>query len=93
MRISVPLRRFAISLVALFFCVGAIFAEDPAAGEILAAARMNPMGAGITLEAQLRAGSVKVPFVIEVGDGAVRYGFSDPQQDILLRLGEDESSL
>ena len=69
------------------------FADEPSPQEILAAARMNPMGGGITLEAQLRAGSVKVPFVIEVGDGAVRYGFSDPQQDILLRLGEDESTL
>jgi hypothetical protein len=68
-------------------------ADEPAAEEILAAARMNPMGEGITLEAQLRAGSVKVPFVIEVGAGAVRYGFSGPQQDILLRLGESESTL
>ena len=85
--------RFAISLVALFLCVRGAFANEPAPQEILAAARMNPIGAGITLEAQLRAGSVKVPFVIEVGDGAVRYGFSDPQQDILLRLGEDECTL
>jgi len=68
-------------------------ADEPAAEEILAATRMNPMGEGITLEAQLRAGSVKVPFVIEVGAGAVRYGFSGPQQDILLRLGESESTL
>lgn len=85
--------RFAISLVALFLCVGGAFANEPSPQEVLAAARMNPMGGGITLDAQLRAGSVKVPFVIEVGDGAVRYGFSDPKQDILLRLGEDESSL
>lgn len=68
-------------------------ADEPAAEEILAAARMNPMGEEITLDAQLRAGSVKVPFVIEVGAGAVRYGFSGPQQDILLRLGESESTL
>jgi hypothetical protein len=36
---------------------------------------------------------VKVPFVIQVGAGAVRYGFSGPQLDILLRLGENESTL
>ena len=85
--------RFAITLVALFFCVGATSAGEPSPEEILAAARMNPMGAGMTLEAQLRAGSVKVPFVIEVGEGAVRYGFTSPQLDILLRLGENESTL
>jgi hypothetical protein len=85
--------RFASALVALFFCLGVIIADEPAADEILAAARMNPMGEEITLDAQLRAGSVKVPFLIEVGAGAVRYGFSGPQQDILLRLGESESTL
>ena len=85
--------RFPITLVALFFCVGATSAGEPSPEEILAAARMNPMGAGMTLEAQLRAGSTKVPFTIEVGDGAVRYGFTSPQQDILLRLGEVEAIL
>ena len=85
--------RFTITLVALFFYVGATFANEPSPEEILAAARLNPMGEGITLDAQLRAGSTKVPFTIEVGDGAVRYGFTSPQQDILLRLGEVEAIL
>jgi hypothetical protein len=75
------------------FALTSALAGDPSPEEILAAARMNPMGTGIILEAQLRAGSVKVPFVIEVGDSSVRYGFTEPQQDILLRLGEDESIL
>ena len=85
--------RFTITLVALFFYVGATFANEPSPEEILAAARLNPMGDGVTLDAQLRAGSIKVPFTIEVGDGAVRYGFTSPQQDILLRLGENEAIL
>lgn len=85
--------RFASALVVFSFCVGIVLASDPLPAEILAAARLNPLGEGITLDAQLRAASVKVPFVIEVGDGAVRYGFTNPQQDILLRLGEDESLL
>jgi hypothetical protein len=77
----------------ILLAVASTSANEPLPEEILVAARMNPLGAGITLEAQLRAGSMKVPFVIEVGDGAVRYGFSSPQQDILLRLGESESTL
>lgn len=85
--------RIGTTLAAIVFCVACALASDPSPEEILAAARLNPLGAGITLDAQLRAGQVKVPFVIEVGEGAVRYGFSDPQQDILLRLGESESTL
>ena len=87
------MKHFALLCSLVLLAVTNARADEPAAEEILAAARMNPMGEGITLEAQLRAGSVKVPFVIEVGAGAVRYGFSGPQQDILLRLGESESTL
>ena len=78
---------------AFFFSAGIGFANEPSPEEILAAARLNPMGEGVTLDAQLRASSVKVPFTIEVGDGAVRYGFTNPQQDILLRLGDNEAIL
>jgi hypothetical protein len=84
--------RFAFAIVAICFASKIVLGGNRPE-EILAAARMNPMGAGIALEAQLRAGQVKVPFTIEVGEGAVRYGFIAPQQDILLRLGESESTL
>ncbi|MEI8294180.1 MAG: outer membrane lipoprotein-sorting protein [bacterium] len=85
--------RFACAIIAIFLFSKAVIAEEIPPAEILTAARMNPMGAGIVLDAQLRAGSVKVPFTIEVGEGAVRYGFTEPRQDILLRLGENESTL
>ena len=83
------MRSLPLTACLLSFALASAFASEPSPEEILAAARMNPMGAGMTLEAQLRAGSVKVPFVIEVGEGAVRYGFTNPQLDILLRLGEN----
>jgi len=78
---------------AFFFSIGTTFSAELSPEEILAAARLNPMGESVTLDAQLRAGSIKVPFTIEVGDGVVRYGFTSPQQDILLRLGENEAIL
>ncbi len=78
---------------AFFFSIGTTFSAELSPEEILAAARLNPMGESVTLDAQLRAGSIKVPFTIEVGDGIVRYGFTSPQQDILLRLGENEAIL
>jgi hypothetical protein len=68
-------------------------AAQPSAEEILAAARMNPLGQEVALAAQLRAGSVKVPFTIEVRDGAVRYRFENPSEEIRLRLSENASIL
>lgn len=70
-----------------------VWASEPSAEEILAAARMNPLGQEVALQAQLRAGTVKVPFTIEVRDGAVRYRFENPQEEILLRLSENDSIL
>jgi hypothetical protein len=87
------MKRSILGACLLYLAAIPALAEEPAPEAILAAARMNPMGSGITLQAQLRAGLVKVPFLIEVGAGAVRYAFAEPQQDILLRLGENESSL
>jgi hypothetical protein len=69
------------------------FGFEPTAEEILAAARMNPVGQEVALRAQLRAGSVKVPFVLEVRDGAVRYLFENPSEEIQLRLEENGSVL
>jgi hypothetical protein len=69
------------------------WASDPSAEEILAAARMNPLGQEVALRAQLRAGSTKVPFTIEVRDGAVRYRFENPVKEIRLRLTDNTSIL
>lgn len=66
---------------------------DPSAEEILAAARINPLGANIALKAQLRMRSGAVtPFRIVV-DGAVRYLFDSPEQELILELKDDESVL
>jgi hypothetical protein len=80
-------------LAAWMSMTAVVFASDPSAEEILAAARMNPLGQEVALNAQLRAGSVKVPFTIEVRDGAVRYLFDNPREEIRLRLSENESIL
>lgn len=82
-----------VFLITCLFGMGPLFCQEPTAEEIVAAARLNPMGSEIALNAQLRAGSVKVPFLIEVKNGSIRYGFNDPRQDIILTLGESESQL
>lgn len=84
--------RWKILVAWLAFVAGA-WASEPTAEEILSAARMNPVGQAVALRAQLRAGSVKVPFVLEVRDGAVRYLFENPTEEIRLRLEENDSIL
>jgi hypothetical protein len=66
---------------------------DPDAEAILQAVRVNPLGKPITLNAQLRAGSDKVPFQIAVRDGKISYIFQNPDQEILLGLGDKVSTL
>jgi hypothetical protein len=80
-------------LAAWFALAAMAFGSEPSAEEILAAARMNPVGQTVALRAQLRAGSVKVPFLLEVRDGAVRYLFENPSEEIRLRLEENGSVL
>lgn len=81
-------------ILAFCFAVAATaFASGPTAEQILAAARMNPVGQEVALRAQLRSGAVKVPFLLEVRAGAVRYLFENPGEEIRLRLQENESIL
>lgn len=65
---------------------------EPDAEAILRAARLNPVGQKISLEAQLRTGSINMPFEIIV-DEAIRYRFQNPDQELILELREDSSSL
>ncbi len=80
-------------LAACMIAASHLQAEDPAAADIIAAARLNPLGNEIALDAQLRAGSVKVPFVLAVKDNSVSYTFENPDQSIILTIGDDGSQL
>jgi hypothetical protein len=76
-----------------FFVIVVAVRADPEAEAILRAARVNPLGKPVVLDAQLRAGEIKVPFQIAVRDGKISYLFENPTQEILLGLGEDASTL
>jgi hypothetical protein len=45
------------------------------------------------LTGNLRTGPKKIPFRLSMKDGAVRWEFQDPSQTLVLRLGENSSSL
>jgi hypothetical protein len=70
----------------------AISRAEPEAEAILHAARVNPLGQSISLNAQLRTAASTTPFEIVVDD-AVRYRFENPEQELILELGDDSSSL
>lgn len=74
------------------FSLVAICRGEPDAEEILRAARVNPVGQKISLEARLRTSSANTPFQIVVDD-AIHYRFANPDQELILELGEDTSSL
>lgn len=87
---SAQIRKLAGMAAVLFFSLQA--RADPEAEAILEAARVNPLGEKIALDARLRAGNVSVPFRIVV-DGTVRYQFDSPGQELILELAGDDSAL
>jgi hypothetical protein len=78
----------AIGLVAV------LHAEDrPNPQEILKTLRVAQGAQDRTVTGQLRAAGKKVPFRLTMKDDTVRWDFQNPPQTLLLRLGENSSSL
>lgn len=89
---SGDLRKLVATGLGILCLAATACAADPTAQEILEAARVNPLGNQIALDAQLRRGSKATPFTIVV-DGAVRFQFKAPDQELVLELGEDAPKL
>jgi hypothetical protein len=87
---SARFRKPLALLIALSFA--SICRAEPDADAILRAARLNPLGQKISLKAQLRTDSRGTPFEIVVDDD-IHYFFEDPEQELILELGDDSSSL
>jgi hypothetical protein len=95
---SRPLQALLLPGVAfLFACLAPVSlrASEPApdAAEILRAARLNQIQGHARLSAQLRSGRERVPFEILLENGEITYRFQEPAEDIVLRLGEENSEL
>ncbi len=85
------LAKVALLLAFLTLLAASCIAETEAE-QILRAARVNPLGAPVSLEARLRSGKINTPFRIVV-DGSVSYEFSEPEQVLKLELRDTESVL
>src|SRR5437879_13403629 len=71
-----------------------LFAEPPpSAKDILASVRMMESRQQIDLQGQLRQNDVVIPFQLVQNGPLIRYSFTNPDEVLQLRLGENSSRL
>src|SRR5436189_1174825 len=86
------MRTTSISFLMLaWLCMSA--EPPPSAKEILDSVRMLESRQQIDLQGQLRQDDVKVPFRLVQNGPLIRYTFTDPDETLELRLGENSSRL
>jgi hypothetical protein len=82
---------FVISVV---FAASSVFAEPPpSANDILDSVRMIESRQQIDLQGQLRQDNVVIPFRLVQNGPLIRYTFTNPDETLQLRLGENSSRL
>src|SRR2546423_15006514 len=83
-----------VAAIVFTFVVAALFAAPPpSAKEILDSVRMLESRQQIDLDGQLREDEKVIPFHLTQTGPLVRYSFSDPEEVLQLRLGENGSRL
>jgi hypothetical protein len=82
----------SLSILLIAFATAGVGCAQTAE-EIMQSARLNPMSQQAELSARLRSEEARTPFTISLHDGVVRYRFTNPDQEIQLKLGEDSSEL
>lgn len=88
-----PLKPQNLLLVALGFVGFAEAAAPPSAQEILQSVRMLETRQQLDLDGQLRQNDIVVPFHINQDGPLIRYSFTDPDEVLQLRLGDNSSRL
>ncbi len=99
---SVPLcleksSRVPRALIFLVFCaflparIALADADDPM--EILRKARLNEAAQSLVLDGQVRHAETKIPFRLTLDQGEIKYEFFNPDQTLVLQLGDNASRL
>jgi hypothetical protein len=83
----------SILLLAVAAAISARAAPAPSAKEILESVRLRQAQQELNLQGQLREGETVVPFRLTQTGPVIRYSFSNPDEALQLRLGENESRL
>jgi hypothetical protein len=81
--------------IAIYFGLAlSIYGESaPSAKEILASVRMIEARQQIDLQGQLRENDIVIPFRLTQTGPLIRYSFTNPDEVLQLRLGQDSSRL
>ena len=85
-------KQIALAFLSLA-AAGALNAALPSAREILESVRLQQTQQQLELEGQLREGDKVVPFRLTQTGPVIRYSFSNPDEALQLRLGENDSRL
>jgi hypothetical protein len=80
-------------LLFLLVASSAIAAPAPSAKEILESVRLRQAQQELNLQGQLREGETVVPFRLTQTGPVIRYSFSNPDEALQLRLGDNDSRL
>ena len=80
-------------LLATAFAAASAFAALPSAREILESVRLQQAQQQLELDGQLREGDKVFPFRLTQTGPVIRYSFSNPDEALQLRLGENDSRL
>jgi hypothetical protein len=87
------MRKIIILSVLLGVWVSPALSAPPSAKEILASVRLQQARQQIDLQGQLRENEKVIPFHLTQTGPVIRYTFSNPNETLQLRLGEDDSRL
>jgi hypothetical protein len=82
-----------IAAFLLIFSLSLCAESPPSAKDILASVRMIESQQQIDLQGQLRQNDVVVPFRLVQNGPLIRYSFTNPEEVLQLRLGENSSRL
>jgi hypothetical protein len=85
-------KQIALAFLSLA-AAAALNAALPSAKEILESVRLQQAQQQLELEGQLREGDKVIPFRLTQTGPVIRYSFSNPNEALQLRLGENDSRL
>jgi hypothetical protein len=86
-------KKIALSLLSLVAAGGLHAAPLPAAKDILESVRLQQSQQHLELEGQLRENDKIIPFRLIQTGPVIRYSFTDPDEALQLRLGDNDSRL
>lgn len=86
-------KQIALNLLSLAVAVALNAAPLPAAKDILDSVRLQQAQQQLELQGQLREGDKVIPFRLIQTGPVIRYAFSDPDETLQLRLGDNDSRL